>query len=437
MSKKHKHDQKSLALPPSETELIDTNAVSDLAARVAQLETDKARLEARLNKTEPKSKSRFTWRKVGVATLILVGTISLAAANLSAWADRTLVDNAVYVKTITPIASDPAIQAAVQAEAFRQLAANVNFEQIVTDVLPEKANILAVPLAGQLKNYSNTLIGEVVRSQQFVTIWVAVNRKVHAQLITTVRNYEGDGKVDVSQLYSFISKQLETTPLKILTNQNLPANIGQIQLLDLTQLKQAHDALNTLQATRIWSWILALASFTGAILLSRRRMHTLMWIGISTIIMTVVTVIVFRITRTFALDQIIDPVNRAAALSIWTILLRGLFEQTGGFMAAGFVIAIGSWLVAGQGSVAGFRANLNHQAANLSYGIWANPKRSGFVRWISRMKRALEWVIVVVGVGILMLFSPLSIALVGGTAFGVLAGILVVEFIASASVDTV
>ncbi len=238
--------------------------------------------------------------------------------------------------------------------------------------------------------------------------------------------------VDVSQLYANISQQLESTPLKMLANKTLPPKIGQIQLLDPSGLKTAHGALATLHLVRIWAWIVVLAAFAGAILLSRRRMHTLMWVGFAIVIAMVATVIGFRITRTYALDQMANPVNRVAALSIWTILLRGLFAQTGGFLALGFVLALGSWIAAGQGRVAGFRASTSRRAAKISHGIWSNPETSGFVRWVARHNRPLEWVAVVIGLMLLMFFSPLSLALVGGVAVGVLAAVVLVEFVASA-----
>ncbi len=154
----HKPDQQNPAGTSAETSL------EALMARVAELEDDKARLESQLKQAGEKSSGRFSWRKVGVGSLIVVGALSLALANLSAWADRTLVNNDVYVQTVTPLASDPAVQAAIQAYAFQQLSGNVDYEQLVRNVLPEQADILAVPLAEQLKNYSNLLIGNIVRS---------------------------------------------------------------------------------------------------------------------------------------------------------------------------------------------------------------------------------------------------------------------------------
>jgi hypothetical protein len=431
MSKKHQTSQEKKIEPQTESD------ITSLAARVAQLEVDNAQLEAKLKTIPSKSKSHFSWRKVGVGSLLLIGALGLGAANLSAWADRTLINNDVYVKTVTPVASDPAIQTAIQAYAFKELNANVNYEQLVREVLPAQADILVVPLAGQLRNYSNQLIGTIVRSDQFSNVWVTVNSKVHQQLIKTVTDYKGNGTIDVSQLYSYISQRLENTPLKILANQKLPENIGQIKLLDVRGLKVAHDALVTLHWIRVWSWIITFFAFFGAVLLSRRRMHTIMAVGISIIIISVITVITFRVARTYALDQISDPVYRNAALSMWTILLNGLFEQTGGLIALGFVLAIGSWLAAGQGSIANLRLSAKKQSTKLSHNIWSSPETSGLVRWVTRFRRPLEWAVIVLGILVLMLFSPLSLTLVIGTAAGVLVMIMAIEFISTANMGRV
>jgi hypothetical protein len=444
MSKKHKNEVVS-SVPGSGLAVSDRSTVPEftqedvvaLAARVAQLEADKARLEAKLNDVDAKSKSRFSWRKVLAGTLILAGCISLTAANLSAWADRTLVDNDVYVETVAPIASNPAVQAAIQAYAFQELTARVDFEQIVTDVLPEKADILAAPLAGQLKNYSNQLIGEVVRSKQFAQVWVTVNSTVHEELIATVTNYEGDGTVNVSQLYSYISKQLEDTPLKILANQTLPANVGDIKLFNVSQLKTAHDALVRLHEIRIWSLIITILSFAGAVLVSQRRMHTLMIVGISSVFTMIVLVVVALVGRTYALDQITNPVNREAALAIWTILMRGLFDQTKGIMALGFVIALGSWIATGRGNIANLRKTLSLQSSQVMHSIWKDSRDSSFVKWLDRFKYYVEWGIIVLAVAVLIMVPPLSYGVVFGVSMGAMVAILIVEFIASAKLPEI
>lgn len=416
-------------------ELAVEAAEIDLAARVAQLESDNVRLESKLNESTAKPKRSFSWRTVGVFVLVLVGALSLSTANVSSWADRTTTDNATYVKTVTPVISDPAVQKAIQTYAFDQLTANVDYDKLVKDALPEQASILAAPLAGQLKNYSNQLIGEIVKSKQFATVWVSVNDTVHKQLIQIVSDYKGNGKIDVSQIYAYISKQLETTPLKVLANQKLPDNVANIQVLDASGLKTAHQALSTLHEVRIWSWVIAFFAFVGAILLARRRMFTVMWIGISTIIVAAVTLISYQGSQVYAISQIADPVYKDAALAAWTILLRDLYAQTVALLVLGFALAIGAWLAAGRGAIARFRPYVANLFSKLSRRIWATPEKSGFVKFLTSYRILIESAIAVLALVVIFLLSPLNTTVVVVASVIVLLLILILEFIVSANIQ--
>ena len=100
--------------------------VSELEARIAQLEAENAALRSEVDATTstggtdagpPPARERRRWGRTAAAVvLVVVGLLLAPVAVISAWARLELVDTERFVATFAPLADDPAVQAYIADE---------------------------------------------------------------------------------------------------------------------------------------------------------------------------------------------------------------------------------------------------------------------------------------------------------------------------------
>ena len=73
--------------------------------------------------------------------------ILLPLAGVTIWTRNQLLDTDRYVATVAPLATDPAIQDAAVSRLTTTVSDAVDFKQVAMDALPEKAQVLAGPIA--------------------------------------------------------------------------------------------------------------------------------------------------------------------------------------------------------------------------------------------------------------------------------------------------
>lgn len=112
------------------------------------------------------------------------------------WTDRTLSNTDQYVKTVAPLADDPAVQAALANQITATVMDNVDIDGLVTDALTTLAkqpNVpprvsaalpgLAVPITNGVESFTRTEVSKILATPQFATVWEQVNRIAHQQIV--------------------------------------------------------------------------------------------------------------------------------------------------------------------------------------------------------------------------------------------------------------
>lgn len=306
---------------------------TELAAKVAELEAENQHLKQVVG-------GRRHWWGVGV--LLTIGALALALANVSLWANRLVLNTDRYVETITPLVHDPDVQAAVQKYAYTEITKQVDFKQVTADLLPPKAEVLAGPISQQLEKYTNEAIGKVVQSDRFANVWVSVNKTAHTQLVNAIKRGGGDGELNVSDLYTYISSEVQGTPLQIVSNRKLPAGIGQIKVLNTTAVKNLSSGVTYSKWVFVGLLLLAILSIAGAILLAPRKWLAGAWAGGAVLIAMALSILGLVIGRSAALAQIHDSVYRTAGSAAWGIMTRGLYHQIWWLVALAVIATAGS-----------------------------------------------------------------------------------------------
>jgi hypothetical protein len=156
--------------------------------------------------------SRQRWRIIVAVVLIVIGCVLAPLAGVAVWARNQVTNTDRYVRTVAPLASDPAIQTAVAdqitAQAFTYLdvqgltnqAVDALAEQGVRPQLADRLRGFAGPLASGIQSFVRTEVGEVgkiVQSQAFADAWVQANRVAHQALVQALTG-QGDGAVTVA-----------------------------------------------------------------------------------------------------------------------------------------------------------------------------------------------------------------------------------------------
>jgi hypothetical protein len=396
------------------------------ADRIAELELEMERLRAE-NQRLSGRKSGSGWRRWVSPTLLTLGLLTLIPASLILWLNRTVTTPEGYMKAVGPVIEQPAVQKAAQKASTEAILKQVDVNALVQQALPENAQFLAEPIATQVSEHTNTLIGNIVASPRFAELWVEVNERAQARFMDVARNSSGDPVVDVSDLYKFVSARLADTRLAVLANRELPPRVGEIQVANVPALERIPQLVATLDT---WRWILlglVVVLLGLGIWAAINRRKALIWTGWGAIAATVVSLALVRMARAAYLDPISDPVYREGAVAIWQTILNPLLIQVLVLALLGLALATVGWLL-GPGRVAtDLREGTQYYLANWRRKLMPD---SGLAHFAHNHRMALRWGLVAVTVLVLMMFAPLTLATAGTVLLVAALALVVIEFFA-------
>ncbi|XGU18833.1 hypothetical protein ACETU7_25715 [Rhodococcus sp. 3Y1] len=178
-------------------------------------------------------------RWIVCSLLIVLAGLGAAGSVLALFVHTQVNDTDSYVETVAPLASEPAVQAAVVDRLTEELTQRLDrFPQVVT----RQAEKLVREAAQSL-----------VSSDQFATLWTAANRQAHAQLAAMVTGRATDGIVR-SDDSGTVTLSLEPIMTELRTNlrdrgftvvDRLPTFDPQFEILQSDELVRAQDLSNT------------------------------------------------------------------------------------------------------------------------------------------------------------------------------------------------
>ncbi len=125
------------------------------------------------------------WRRWMSPVLLSVFLISMTLAVPAIWIDNQILDSDQFVRTVAPLASDEAVQNAVVREVSghisTRLAAAEGFSSSESDNGIVRST-LAIATAGAVDD----IVGRVVRSTQFESLWKEIATVAHSGLNTLI-----------------------------------------------------------------------------------------------------------------------------------------------------------------------------------------------------------------------------------------------------------
>lgn len=311
--------------------------------------------------------------------LVAIGGLLAVVAILAVWASRQALETDQWTETSSELLQDPAVQTVLAGYLVDQLYANVDVAAELRAALPPRAQPLAAPAAGALRNAAEGVARRALDRPRVQAAWEQANRRAHEALVSVV---EGDGEVVENEqgvvtldLKALLDQIAERTGVGGRAAARLPEGAASIEILRSDQLSTIQSIGNALKPLALVLVLLTLACFAAAIaLLPGRRREALRACGIALVLAGIAALVVRKLAGAAIVDELastaaIEPAVESA-WRIGTSLLAGVAVAT---IAYGALAIAGAWLagptrwaVRMRGSVAPYLID-----ARIAYGALA------------------------------------------------------------------
>ena len=223
------------------------------------------------------------WKRISSWVLLVLACILAVVSVVTVFARNQLLNTDDYVRTVAPLASNPAIQTQVAKQVSEDLIARADVEARVKAALPPKAGFLATPITSGLETVTNEIALKTVQSKQFYTLWVTANRASHKELVAiltgsnqgAISSKNGKVVINLDQVEIQVKKNLDAKGITVFDK--VPAvkglNFVLFQAQDLAKVQKLTNLLNDLA---IVLPIITLLGFAGAVLLARNHRRGLL-----------------------------------------------------------------------------------------------------------------------------------------------------------------
>lgn len=297
-----------------------------------------------------------------VGLLVVLGLILLAAGNVTFWLRMTVLSTNGWVSAVGPLTRNEAVANAVSLYVVEGLFDLVDVDQAIGEALPSEYRFLSGGVARVLQELAQDAATSLVQSDQFNTVWVALNRTAHRAIMGVLRGngdvlYLRDGQltVDLSDAFDYVVDSFNLGDLERL--QDIQTRFV---LLESRQVAIVQQALALVDAVGLLLPLFALGSLFLAWLVSLWRQRTVIWIGIGVAITMVLSLGAFALAQSAVLVSIYDPFVRLLAREIWHVVARGLYVQTILVLVLGLILLTGAALAGPSPRAVSFRTGVRN-----------------------------------------------------------------------------
>lgn len=337
-----------------------------------------------------------------MAVLLIAASIVTPLALTAVWLrDEVLVTHR-YVRTVTPLASNPAIVSAVAAQITDALYAQVDLSKQTQQQLPKKAGFLAGPLGAGLRSYTQETIERFLQTDAFRLVWVQANTQAHEALVAALEGKASplirpDGSVDIDLSNAVLAARTALGEAGIQAFDKLsPSDLQRaIVIAKPESLSRLRNGVKLLKALAIGLPILALVLYVLALAISRERWRTLVRAGIGLIAAGIVGLLAIVAGRYLYVHHVSGPaVPHDAANALYNAVVADLRLWLE-------LAALGGLLAATAGTIAGpSRAAVALRGATLrTTGAVTDEVvgASATSKWVAANKPVLRTVTVILG----------------------------------------
>lgn len=359
------------------------------------------------------------WGVRGIVSLLIfiIATLSTPIAVVGNWGHRTVTDAEVYLQTVGPLASDPAIQAAVAEKVTQVISDQVDTTSLVDGFLgnfiknPEITDKLTAPIAAGIDSLINNLVASFIASDAFQKMWLGLNEAAQKSLVALLQGKnEGpiqvtDSKVvlDISSLLTVIQQKLVEGGLSVAANVTVPDNDRQIVLLDSPMIGTVQTIYSLTSPLLAFYPLIVAVLFALSIALARNRPRTVLATGIALIASSLALTFSLDWLRNLVTSQYQGSLMASALNSFWNTFFVNLVDGIWGVFVLGIFIGLAGWYAGRSRPATRIREAVCdglHQAGDIG--------SKGLNTWVRSYAAVLRWAVGIVLILILVLVGEVT-----------------------------
>lgn len=430
-----------IAAGEPDTAPTDAATDVDVAAQLAALKAENARLEGELQQVEElvgagpaASGPRHRGRWFASWVLIVVGSLLVPISVISVWLDRTITDTDRYVETVSPLIRDPDIQKAIEKRLENALYEQVDIQAEVQKVLPEQATMLAAPITAGLKNLVTEVIDRVVTSDKVAQLWDDANRIAQKQVVdvlTVSNGKKGVVDIDLTDTLKEVQSRLTEAGVPFVDSVTVPK--VEFQVLQSDTLGQVQTAFNLFdRLAGILPW-LTLAILAAGIAVAPDRRKGLVRASAGWIIATFALLALVAIGRSVYLGALPSGASVPANEAFFNTITRFLRGSGRTVLVVGLLVMVVAVVTGPSRPAVRFRAVLARLFGAAGSGVDRTGVDLGPVpAFVARNVMALRAVVGIGALGAFLLLGQPSAGAVLWIAVGAAVALIVVEILARA-----
>ncbi|WP_329066493.1 hypothetical protein [Streptomyces sp. NBC_01429] len=270
--------------------------------------------------------SRFL-AALSTSLIVLLAVLTPVSA-VAAWSDLEIGDTGRFVSTVAPLDSDIHVQRAVA-------------DRITDEVMAE---VKVGPLQQGVRNLLHDAVLSFATTDAFRNAWRTAVRAAHAAVEKVLSSGGDTVTIDLAPITEQVKKQLMADNVPF--SDRIPVRHEDTTVLEANGLGVWRDVAQGLRAAGIWPAVGTVVAAVAAVLLAGRggRARALIGVGAACAIGAGLLVIAVAVARGSIPADLPNNGDRSAARAIFDALTESLRLTAWSVLAAGLVLAVGTWL---------------------------------------------------------------------------------------------
>jgi hypothetical protein len=331
--------------------------VADLRSRLHQQNQDATRRAAEAGRV-----MRQRWRTVVAALLIVIACVLAPLSIVSVWAKNQVTNTDRYVRTMAPLAKEPAVQSALADRITARIFASVDVKALINQTVDALARqglppdrvaqlkSLSGPAANAVESFTRSQIGKITSSAAFANAWVEANRAAHTAVVNAFTG-KGGGAVtiknntvtlDLGPLIHAVKQQLTASGFGLAAN--IPETNASFVLFQSPNIAKAQSGFNLLNTVGIWLPIIVLVLIALGIYVAKSHRRALLGASLGVGAGMIVLALGLAIFRSVYLNALPANVSHDAAADLYDALARYIRLGLRSVLVLALVIAVGAFI---------------------------------------------------------------------------------------------
>ncbi|MFE0697695.1 hypothetical protein [Streptomyces sp. NPDC059171] len=264
------------------------------------------------------------------AVLLVLLTVLVPLSALSAWVDLEIDDTDRYVAAVSPLSSDPAVQATVA--------------DLVTDEAMERIDL--GPLQDTVREFLHETVRSFTTTEAFRAAWDTANRAAHEAVKAALDGDSGQAvTIDLAPVIDQVKQNLVRDGVPFADQ--IPVERTEITLLGPGQADELRDSFHWLRYCSIWPAVatLVLLVLVVGIATVRGGLRAGLWatavVGAGFVLGAILLRVVVAVGRGRVLDEVPSS-DRDAAAAVVDALTASLRTTVWWVLAVGAVLLVGA-----------------------------------------------------------------------------------------------